>query len=73
MIVNSIINRDNPDEEKLEVMECDTAHDKTSNKTCVTSKDSDQPGHPPSMAIALVHPILDSPEAVEGTCDQRRL
>ena len=26
-----------------------------------------------SMARILVHPSLDSPKAVEGTCDQRRL
>ena len=45
-------------------------HDKTYNKTCVTSKDSDQPAHPPSMAKALVYPSLDSLEAIESTCDQ---
>ena len=27
------------------------AHDKTYNKTCVTSKDSDQPVHSPSMQV----------------------
>ena len=43
------------------------AHDKTYNKTCVTSKGSDQDVHPPSMARVLVHPSLDSPEIVEGT------
>ena len=48
-------------------------HDKTYNKTFGTRKDSDQPVHPPSMARVLVHPSFDSPEAVEGTCDQRRL
>ena len=32
----------------------------------VTSKDSDQPVHPPSMARVLVYPSLDSLEAVEG-------
>ena len=47
--------------------------DKTYNKTCVTSKDSDQPVHPPSMARILISPSLDSMEAVEGTCYQRRL
>ena len=36
----------------------------------VTSKDSDQPVHPPSMARVLVHPSLDSLEAVEGPWDQ---
>ena len=45
------------------------AHDKTYNKTCVTGKDSDKPVHPPSMARVLVHPSLDSPEAIEGACD----
>ena len=38
----------------------------------MTSKDSDQPVHPPSLAKVLVHPSLDSPEAVEGTCDYGR-
>ena len=51
----------------------ESAHDKTYNKTCVTSKDSDQPVHPPSMARKLVYPSWDSLEAVEDTCDQRRL
>ena len=37
--------------------------------------DSDQPVHPhlPSTARVLLYPSLDSPEAAEGTCDQRRL
>ena len=48
-------------------------HNKTYNKTCVTSKDSDQPVHLPSIAVVLVYPSLDSREAVEGTCDQQRL
>ena len=48
-------------------------HDKTYNKTSVTSKDSDQLVHPLSMVKVLVFPSLDSLEAVEGTCDQRRL
>ena len=39
----------------------------------VTSKDSDQPVHQPSMARVLVYPSFDSPEAVEGTYNQRRL
>ena len=39
----------------------------------MTSKDSDQPVHPPRIAMVLVHPSLCSPEAVEGICDQRRL
>ena len=42
-------------------------------KTCVTSKDSDQPVHPPSLARVLVYHSLDSPKAVEGTCNQQRL
>ena len=46
---------------------------KTNNKTCVTSKDSDQPVHPPSMARVLRHPSLENLEAVEGACDQRKL
>ena len=49
------------------------AHSKTYNKICVTSKDSDQPVFPPSMARVLVYPSLDSPEAVEATRDQQRL
>ena len=40
------------------------AHNKTYIYTCVTSKDSDQPVHPPSMV--LVHPFLDSLEAVKA-------
>ena len=47
--------------------------DKTYNKTCVTIKDSNQPIHPSSMARLLFYTSLDSPEAVEGTCDQQRL
>ena len=46
---------------------------KSYDKTCVTSKDSDQPVHPPSMARVLVYPSLDSLEAVESTCNQGRL
>ena len=45
------------------------AHDKTYNKTCVTSKDSDQPVHPSSMARVLVHPCKDSGQ----TARMRRL
>ena len=46
--------------------------DKTYNKTYVTSKDSDQTVHLPSMARVLVYPSLDTcrPEAVKGACDQ---
>ena len=39
-------------------------HDKTYNKTCVTSKDSYQPVHPPSMAMVRLYPSLDSLETV---------
>ena len=49
----------------------ETAHDKTYNKTCVTSKDSDQPVHSPSKAIILSHSSFDSLEVAEGTCNQR--
>ena len=49
------------------------AHDNTYNKTYVTSKDSDQPVHPPSMSRLLIYPSLDSLKPVEGTCDQQRL
>ena len=49
------------------------AHGKTYDKTCVTSKDSDQPVRPPSLASVLVYPSLASLEVVEDTCDQRRL
>ena len=48
-------------------------HHKTYNKTCVTSKNSDQPVHPPSMARVLIYSIFNSLEAVEGTCHQQRL
>ena len=41
-----------------------TVHDKTYNKTCATSKDSDQPVHLPGMARIFVYPSLDSPKAV---------
>ena len=48
------------------------AHDKTYNKACVTSKDSDQSVNIQYGNGSLVFSI-DIPEAVEGTCDQRRL
>ena len=57
-------------EAKLKWVKNEPAHDKTYSKTCVTGKDSDQPVNPPSIARVLVHPSLESPEAVEGTCDQ---
>ena len=47
------------------------AHSKTYNKIYVTSKDSEHPVHPPSMARVLVYPSLDSPEAVEIMCNQQ--
>ena len=49
------------------------AHDKTYNKTCVTSKDSDRPVYPSSTARVRDYPSLDNLEAIGGTCDQRRL
>ena len=55
------------------MMTNEPAYDKTYNKTCATSNDSDQPVHPPSMTRVFVYPVLDSLEAVEGICDQRRL
>ena len=42
-------------------------HDKT-YKTSVTSKDSDQPVHPPSMTRVLIYPSLDGLAAAEGSC-----
>ena len=41
------------------------------HKTCVASKHSDYPVHLSNMARILVRLSLDSPEAVEGTYDQR--
>ena len=54
-------------------MKYEPAYDKTYNKTCGISKDSEQPVHAPSEARILVYHCLDSLEAVKGTCDQRRL
>ena len=51
----------------------ESAQNKTYNKTCVTSKDKDQPVHSLSTARVLAYPSLDSSEAVEGTCDQQTL
>ena len=48
-------------------------HNKTYNKACVTSKESDHSVHPHSMIRVLVYPSLVIPEAIEGTCDQQRL
>ena len=55
------------------VAHIEPAHDKTYNKTCVTSKDSNQPVRPPDVARFLLYSSLNSLEAVEGTCEQRRL
>ena len=50
------------------------AHDKTDKKIFVGHrKDSNQTVHPPSTARVLVYPSFDSPEEVEGTCNQWRL
>ena len=57
----------------LQKQKYEPAQDKTYNKTCVTSKDSDQPVYPPCMASVLCHPSLDRPGAVEGACDQQIL
>ena len=49
------------------------AHTKSYHNTA-TSKDSDHPVHPPSMTrVFSFIPFLDSLEAIESTCDQRRL
>ena len=53
-----------------EIRENKPALNKTYSKTCVTSKDSDQPVHPSSMARVLVYSSLDSPEVEEDTLDQ---
>ena len=45
----------------------------TYDKICVTSKYIDLSVHPPSMAMVLLYLFLDSPGALECTCDQRRL
>ena len=39
----------------------------------MTNKDSDQHVHTPCMTRVLVYPSWGSPEAVEGTYEQRRL
>ena len=48
------------------------AHDNSYNKTCVTSKYSDQAVHSPSISSDLAYPSSDSLEAVEGICTQQR-
>ena len=55
------------------LMITEQAHDNTCNKTCVTSKDSDQSVHLPSTARVLVYHSLDRLLAVEGTRNQRKL
>ena len=45
------------------------ADDKIYNKTCITSKDSDQPVHPFSMSREFVYTSLDSLGAVKSICD----
>ena len=47
-------------------------HDKTSNKTCASSEDSDQPIHT-QYDKDHAYPTLNSPETIEDPCDQRRL
>ena len=44
----------------LENIIIEPAHDRAYNKTCVTSKDSDQPVHPPSKARVLDYSSLNS-------------
>ena len=44
-------------------------HDKTYNKTYVTSKNSNQPIHQSSMSKLLVYSSFGCQEAVEATCD----
>ena len=61
------------EEWQIESVINEPAQDKTYNKNCVTSKDSDQLVHPHSMARGLVYSSLDRLETVEGTCDQLRL
>ena len=75
--------QDEEEEIKLEInvlkkvsKKCSTfepVHDKTYNKTCVTSKHSAQHVHSSSTARVLVYPSFARPEALEGECEQRRL
>ena len=51
---------------------CMRAHKKTYKKTGVTSKSSDQPVHPSSIARIRVYPTVDT-LVVESKYDQRRL
>ena len=46
------------------------AQDKTNNKTCVASNDTDQPVHPPITAKVLAYPSLDSLVATEDTISE---
>ena len=46
----------------------DPSHDKTSKMACVPSKDSDQPGHPPSQSLRCLHEeSLGAELPIEGT------
>ena len=54
--------------------EYEPAHDKVYNKTYVTNKDSDQPViYPVWQGFSLIPLWITRPEAIEDTCDQRRL
>ena len=57
----------------VESTENEPTHDKTNNKTCVTSKYTDQPVDPSSNAMDLVNPSLDSPEVVEDSDKTARM
>ena len=59
-----------PKKKKTFIKLFEPVHDKSFNKTCVTSKDSDQPVHLSSLAGVVIFPSLESPKAVEGTCHQ---
>ena len=39
------------------ILSFEPVHDKTYNNTCVTSKDLDQPVHPPSIARVFIYPL----------------
>ena len=57
----------------LRVSTFEPLHDKTNKMTCVPSKDSDQPGHPPSLIrVFAVHSIGSKGPNV-SSCTQRRL
>ena len=54
-------------------LRCPNTYGKYGTIRSGTSKDSDQPLHPPSMARVLLYPSLDSFEAVEGRYDKWNL